>query len=370
MGELKKMKSKLPAILLGVACLHAFAISAVWMSGGCRSPEVLQERTNIPPPAIEPGKAPVPPPAVIEEEIIVTPAPVVVPTPPPAVKTDKSTATALTYTVQKNDSFWKIARIYGVSLGELASENNMPLDKPLKVGTVLKIPPGGSLIPADKLPPIKSIGKKPAKADSAPSKPSKSAKAELPSDGVYVVKSGDSLWKIAHKYGLGANELAKMNHLDPAKQLQLGQKIIVRSGAQAPASAKKSDTAKAAAKATQTALPVEKTSTKVSETIESVTEKSIDSDSELDKIIGSTAQPAPVTQKETLTETVTETVTTTLPAAESSDKFISHEYLEGETLESIAKFYGVKKEDILKANPTIAPDSKIAPYTKLKIPGY
>ena len=156
-----------------------------------------------------------------------------------------------------------------------------------------------------------------------------------------------------------------MNNLDPSKQLQLGQKIIVRSGAQP---VNEPATAKAAAKPKETVLPVEKTSTKVTETIESVTETATDSDNELDKIIGTTAQPSPVTQTDTLTETVTETVSTT-PAPEA-DKFISHEYLEGETLESIAKFYGVKKEDILKANPTITPNTKIAPYTKLKIPGY
>ncbi|QYR21985.1 PQQ-binding-like beta-propeller repeat protein [Paenibacillus sp. sptzw28] len=46
---------------------------------------------------------------------------------------------------------------------------------------------------------------------------------------VHVVQAGDTLWKIAQKYGTTADMLIKLNNLDPNKYLSVGQKIIVLS---------------------------------------------------------------------------------------------------------------------------------------------
>jgi LysM repeat protein len=108
----------------------------------------------------------------------------------PEIKTE-----AIMYKVEKGDSFWKIARMYGVGMKELAAHNNMDLKKPLKAGETLEIPPGGKLKSNDELTPIK---------------PHKNVKKLSPvtadaKDGVYTVKPGDSLWLIARMYNTNVN---------------------------------------------------------------------------------------------------------------------------------------------------------------------
>ena len=91
----------------------------------------------------------------------------------------------LTHKVKKGESFWKIANMYGVSKVELASVNNLALDKPLKVGTTLVIPPGG--VVNYKAPP-------PRKTPRGKTPPRKSTPTATPdADGTYTIKSGDSL---------------------------------------------------------------------------------------------------------------------------------------------------------------------------------
>lgn len=43
----------------------------------------------------------------------------------------------------------------------------------------------------------------------------------------YKVVSNDSLWKVAKKYGIGIDDLAKANNLRPNSSLKVGQKLII-----------------------------------------------------------------------------------------------------------------------------------------------
>jgi LysM repeat protein len=45
---------------------------------------------------------------------------------------------------------------------------------------------------------------------------------------VHVVQSGDTLWKIARKYGTTIDAIVKANNLDPNKYLAVGQKLIIQ----------------------------------------------------------------------------------------------------------------------------------------------
>jgi len=105
------------------------------------------------------------------------------------------------YTVQSGDSLWKIANRYGVTVDELISANNLT-NTTLQIGDVLIIP---SRIEEPEIPEV------------AP-----------PSSNVieYIVKSGDSLYSIAKKYGITARELQEYNNL-PSTLLSIGQVLQI-----------------------------------------------------------------------------------------------------------------------------------------------
>ena len=96
------------------------------------------------------------------------------------------------YVVKAGDSLWKIANSYGISVSELKSANNLTSDV-LSIGQQLKIPSGGV------------------------------------SGTIYVVKAGDSLWKIANSYGISVSELKSANNLT-SDLLSIGQQLKIPSG--------------------------------------------------------------------------------------------------------------------------------------------
>lgn len=323
---MKQAKQKTLIIVTVIAALHLIFLAGVFMTGGCSSPQVLQDRSYIPAPTKEPRAE------VFSENLPQSDMDIAVPLPP------TSAPEPLTYTVKSGDSFWKIGRIYGVSKEELASENNMSLDKPLRIGAVLRIPPGGALIPEDQLPPIT---KKNAKTV-----PSATSYEPRPEDGTYIVKAGDSLWKIASKYNLKTSTLAEANNLDIKKPLQIGQKLII------PGSTGVTTTSVASEEAS---LPEEGKESpdflaEESAAKESAPDESLDTLGIPDK----TESPAGIEDVDVDVE---------LPV-----EYSPHEVIEGETVETIAELYNLKAEDIRKANPDLPAEGKLTPFTTIKIP--
>ncbi|HRU02301.1 MAG TPA: LysM peptidoglycan-binding domain-containing protein, partial [Victivallales bacterium] len=208
----------IPELISGKSIVVAGTVSILFFAG-CSTEKVLTERPYIPAPSDQiPSSTVAPLPTI--PELNIPPTPELPPFQEPKVEN-------ITYKVQKGDSLWKIARMYGVSMQELASFNNMDLKSILKVGTTLRIPPGGALLPPEKL--NSKIATKEAKQDTK-----KVSQEALPADGVYVVKSGDSLWKIAKKFNTTVDKIVSANNIDPKSPLQVGQKIRVSGSAHAP----------------------------------------------------------------------------------------------------------------------------------------
>ena len=66
----------------------------------------------------------------------------------------------------------------------------------------------------------------------------KTAPAITDKDTTYVVKKGDSLWKISRTYGISIAELAAYNNIAPSKPIRIGQKLIIPAGSNAVRTAK------------------------------------------------------------------------------------------------------------------------------------
>jgi membrane-bound lytic murein transglycosylase D len=118
--------------------------------------------------------------------------------------------------VRRGESIGKIARRYGVSSSEIASLNNLPNPKALKVGQSLLLP-----IPLGAEPPQRAYSQRVAR------KGSSSSLAETES---YVVQRGDSLWSISRETGLSVRTLRDFNELD-GNSLRIGQRIRIPGGA-------------------------------------------------------------------------------------------------------------------------------------------
>lgn len=117
-----------------------------------------------------------------------------------------------TYTVKKGDSLYSISKKFGLSVDELKHLNNLTSNT-LSIGQVLKVKDSNS--------------------------------NDFVDNQYYVVKSGDSLYKIANRYGTTVDELKRINNLT-SNLLSIGQRLIIPTNITTPSyqtyTVKKGDT--------------------------------------------------------------------------------------------------------------------------------
>lgn len=106
--------------------------------------------------------------------------------------------TSNTYTVQSGDTLYKIASRFNTSVTEIMALNNLKTSI-LSIGQVLKIP-------------------------------TEQTEDTIINDGTieYIVKSGDSLYAIASKYGVTVNQIKELNNL-LSNNLSIGQVLKIPS---------------------------------------------------------------------------------------------------------------------------------------------
>ena len=214
-------KSRVQFTVLTILAVHAVVLGVVLLQGCKRTAtdpnlELQALATNYPPPeAIAPPPVATPPPVVAQAPVTPAPmpaetqapAPVVAITPPaeptPVIPPPLPAATgASQHVVVKGDSFSTIAKKYGVTSKAVAEANPGIDSTRLKIGQKLAVPP-----------------------------PTRTATGATGSgtnggDKTYVVKSGDTLFKIAKNYGVSAKALRSANQLR-TDQIKVGQKLVI-----------------------------------------------------------------------------------------------------------------------------------------------
>ncbi|MER2457151.1 peptidoglycan endopeptidase LytE [Bacillus subtilis] len=146
-------------------------------------------------------------------------------------KSSSSSISSSTYKVKSGDSLWKISKKYGMTINELKKLNGLKSDL-LRVGQVLKL------------------------KGSTSSSSSSSSKVSSSSTSTYKVKSGDSLSKIASKYGTTVSKLKSLNGLK-SDVIYVNQVLKVK-GTSTSSSKPASSSSSSSSKTSSTSLNVSK----------------------------------------------------------------------------------------------------------------
>lgn len=135
-----------------------------------------------------------------------------------------SGTTSQTYTVKSGDSVWLIANKYGISMNQLIQWNNIKNNF---------IYPGQKLIVSKSATGSANTGNTGSNSSannsgssSANNNTSSNTNASSTSSSYYTVKSGDSVWLIANKYGISMNQLIQWNGIKN-NLIHPGQKLVV-----------------------------------------------------------------------------------------------------------------------------------------------
>jgi membrane-bound lytic murein transglycosylase D len=124
--------------------------------------------------------------------------------------------------VQRGDTLSKIAAEYRVSLAALMRVNGMTNRSMIRVGQMIRLPTDGVTAPPDATLVRAEVPSSPAAApEVTPTLASTSA------EGVYVVRRGDSIERIASRLGVDAQALIAANDIRNRNVIQVGQQLII-----------------------------------------------------------------------------------------------------------------------------------------------
>ena len=351
------MQKKVVGILAGVAAAHAVLLVSLMVGGGCRQHTILGTHTYNEGPGLSQMPAAADAPAGEknaempkieggESEVVLplpapTPAPVAPAIEPPVAQPEKTVqAGSTTYKVKRGDTLSLIAYKHGVRTRDLAACNNLSgkAMNHIRVGQVLTIPEGG-VYNESRVPKKRAAAKPAAKA----AKKSQKKVAELPADGIYVVKAGDSLDRIGRRYGVRASAIAKENNIALTKVLQIGDKLRIP-GKAAAVAADKPAVAPAVNKAQETA---------------NLSVDDLDPNMGLDTAASTVPEAAPALPGADTAAPAAEAAKPAVPEAAGEAKTESIEVPNDMTLEEYSKSIMVDVQVLRRLNPSIPADGKL-----------
>ncbi len=220
-----------------------------------------------------------------------------------------------TYTVQRGDTLYSIARQFNEDVAELASRNGVTTNYKVVVGDNFKVKGGSS-------------------SSSAKSSRSTSSAAKY-----HTVQRGETLYSISRKYGQDVTEVARWNGIRSPYNVHLGQKLIVT-----PASVRSSSVEDSEP------VPIKTSVASTSNTLRNETRVTPANTSAIPVVTTATASAG------------------NSPAMVVKPSSTFHTVKNGETMASIAKQYGLTTQELSLWNGIGLPYS-VYPGQKLLIVG-
>jgi LysM repeat protein len=118
--------------------------------------------------------------------------------------------TALTYRVRAGDTVWDIARRSGTSVRDVLAVNGLRATSVIRPGQQLRLPRGA----------VRHL----ALVSSAHRSAARTTRAR---PVVHVVRPGDTVWDVAHRYGVPAGAVLRANRLGADAAIKPGRKLVL-----------------------------------------------------------------------------------------------------------------------------------------------
>jgi LysM repeat protein len=167
----------------------------------------------------------------------------------PIDSSDRQETTVVDHTVLAGQTLTDVASTHGVTVPAIVTENNLSQDATLTAGATLKITKTtivsgfrSPVIPDPSVVTVSSSSTPATPAPSTPATPTDPPAAPAPSNPVqssateYVVKSGDTLLRIAFIHGTTVSNLANLNSITNPSRIFVGQTLRIQPGASTPVS--------------------------------------------------------------------------------------------------------------------------------------
>ncbi|NMA43310.1 MAG: LysM peptidoglycan-binding domain-containing protein [Oligosphaeraceae bacterium] len=241
------------------------------------------------------------------------------------------------YRIQSGDTLSGIAQAYGVRWQDIAALNPSVDPKRMRVGSELILPSYAAENPGT----IVRLSASTSGKKGAARKPKTVAVAGIPNDGLYTVVTGDSLWTISQRFKVSIDDIRSWNSLKTDK-LVVGQKLKLKTTA-ASGTTTKSDRVSNEPKVPNTPVTEEPP-------------PSVDA--------------LPVGTPEIDNATTQDNIVIPEEVGSANlipKKILTHLAGDRDTLESLARDYEIKIEDILRSNPQIKSNADLTPGTEVKI---
>ena len=128
--------------------------------------------------------------------------------------------------VKRGETLASLAKQYQTSQQNIIQANKLKKSAKIKPGMVLLVPPKAPAPPAKAPSTLAKASSPPAKASPAPAKPAMAKKPEPVRVVTHVVKSGDSLFNIANRYGVTTKKIQEVNKLT-SFNIAVGQSLTI-----------------------------------------------------------------------------------------------------------------------------------------------
>ena len=131
-----------------------------------------------------------------------------------------------THIVAPGENLFRISSQYGISWIALAEANNLTDPNDLTVGQELIIPDASSAESTEAVETTEDTQTIESTEDSETTAVEEST-ADESAEIIYVVKSGDNLYRISLKFGVSMMEIARLNGIADFNQVNAGQELII-----------------------------------------------------------------------------------------------------------------------------------------------